>query len=106
MTKEGTYIASKYFDVGEDDQDKVILFPDNDDGFAQFLAATVGDLEWGQNQQVRDRSKLSLAITLSNVLKIHAVELTTKAIYQQLSDESQTNEDAAEAMAKNAAFPT
>ena len=98
-------LALFYFAASDDEHDDVNPFPTTQAGIDNFLASNVGDLRWGQDDQVRRRSKERFAFTFSRLLDTQGIGLTSFDALAVIEKDDQTNFKAAEKWAAKATFP-
>ena len=98
-------MESLYFGVSDNPLDDVNPYPETDSGFENFLESNVGDLRWGEDSEVRNRSKQRFAYNFSRVLVSLGVTLSMGTVLAELADDDVKNSKVAAKWAKKAVFP-
>jgi hypothetical protein len=104
LKKKITFLLRVYFGVSNNPRDDVNPYDD----LNEFRTATVGDLQWGPEDEidVRLKSKVRFAYNYNKALEqVYRIQLAAEDVFAVLLEESQTNEEAATLWAKKAVFP-
>lgn len=77
------FLKSVYFGVSDNPVDDVNPFQN----IEEFSVALVGEMRWGVDSGVRERSKLRFAFNYNAVLKQFQIELPIEDIFSNLRDD-------------------
>jgi hypothetical protein len=99
--KKKRLITLIFFGTTNNDQDDVNPY----DSVTQFMAHSVGTLNWGTGANIRIGSKHRFAYTFHSVLKIFNVSVHPNTVIEIISDDATMLKDAIDRIVENA-FPT
>lgn len=97
--KKIRFLKKVYFGVSNHPDDDVNPY----DNLEVFTNSLVKDMDWGHDEDVRQRSKLRFAFNYHNVLQLYNVHLTIEDIYLELKDDL-TNKDVIEIWSNKSTF--
>jgi len=95
------FISLKYFGTTDNPVDDVNPY----DSLPEFLANSVGSLNWGESFTVRRNSKMRFAFNFHQVLSIFRVAISPTDIMTILDNEDLLNENAVNEFINGASFP-
>ncbi len=95
------WLSRMYFSVSDSPKHDVNPFTE----MAPFLAATVGEMDWGKDADTRKKSKEKFCHLLLIIFKVYDFVIPEAEIMKCLANEKMTNSDMIKQLAAVGTFP-